>query len=332
VGVIVSMVIVQSLPTNLFTSPGARFAAILITATLAVPLALPTFLEIPLSLSLLAAGFSLRAATIAVPNYSFETPTTAFASPSIDSWQQLPNPGSFTSGVFTNAPGSGFIDNCDGTQAAFLIASPQAGIFQDYDSTDYANTTPTHAFNARFEVGKSYHLAAAITGSTNSPLSNGSTLQVALYYRDVASNMVNVASTNISYDSSLFSGVHFLDFQTALGTVQPGDPWAGQHIGISIFSTVSVALEGGAWDIDNVWLLSISPPVLLSPGFSGGHFGFTLQSELGLRFEILASTDASQAISNWTSLGKITNVIGTVPFSDAGPNFDRRFYRAVQTP
>jgi hypothetical protein len=57
VGVIVSMVIVQSLPTGLFTSPGARFAAILITATLAVPLALPTFLEIPLSLSLLAAGF-----------------------------------------------------------------------------------------------------------------------------------------------------------------------------------------------------------------------------------------------------------------------------------
>src|SRR5882672_3290220 len=149
-----------------------------------------------LALSVLVASVSVRAASITIPNYSFESPPTSI-SPSIDSWQQLPNPGSFTSGVFTNAPGSGFIDNCDGTQAAFLIASPQAGIFQDYDSTDYANTTPTHAFNARFEVGKSYHLAAAITGSTNSPLSNGSTLQVALYYRDVASNMVNVASTNI---------------------------------------------------------------------------------------------------------------------------------------
>src|SRR5689334_541494 len=111
------------------------------------------------ALGLLAASFTLRAATITVPNYSFESPTTAFASPTIDSWQQLPSPGSFTSGVFTNAPGSGFIDNCDGTEAAFLIANPQAGIFQDYDSTDYANSTPTHAFNARFEVGKSYNLA-----------------------------------------------------------------------------------------------------------------------------------------------------------------------------
>jgi len=62
VGVLVSMLIVESLPTGFLTSPGARVAAILITATLAVPLALPTFLEIPLSLSLLAAGFPAGAA------------------------------------------------------------------------------------------------------------------------------------------------------------------------------------------------------------------------------------------------------------------------------
>ena len=62
VGVVVSMLIVESLPAGFFASPGARVAAILITATLAVPLALPTFLEIPLSLSLLAAGFPAGAA------------------------------------------------------------------------------------------------------------------------------------------------------------------------------------------------------------------------------------------------------------------------------
>ncbi|HYR82462.1 MAG TPA: permease [Terriglobia bacterium] len=62
VGVLVSMLMVQWLPTEFFTSPGARVAAILIAATLAVPLALPTFLEIPLSLSLLAAGFPAGAA------------------------------------------------------------------------------------------------------------------------------------------------------------------------------------------------------------------------------------------------------------------------------
>ena len=62
IGVIVSMFLIESLSSTLFISPEARTAAILITATLAVPLALPTFLEIPLALSLLAAGLPAGAA------------------------------------------------------------------------------------------------------------------------------------------------------------------------------------------------------------------------------------------------------------------------------
>lgn len=62
VGVFVSMLIVQVLPETVFASPGARVAAILVTATIALPLALPTFLEIPLALGLLAAGFPSGAA------------------------------------------------------------------------------------------------------------------------------------------------------------------------------------------------------------------------------------------------------------------------------
>jgi len=58
IGAFASMVMVQLLPTTIFHSPGANLAVILIVATIAVPLALPTFLEIPLSISLLAAGFS----------------------------------------------------------------------------------------------------------------------------------------------------------------------------------------------------------------------------------------------------------------------------------
>jgi len=61
-GVIASMLIVQWLPARVFASPGAGFAAIFVTATVAVPLALPTFLEIPLALGLLAAGFPSGAA------------------------------------------------------------------------------------------------------------------------------------------------------------------------------------------------------------------------------------------------------------------------------
>jgi len=282
-----------------------------------------------LLLNLLVASFSVWAANINIPNYSFESPPTASVTIFIDSWQQQPldfeHP---TSGIFTNAPGPSFLDNCDGTQAAFLFAATQAGIFQDYDSTDYANAT--HSFDARFEVGKSYKLTVSITGSTNSPLNNGSTLQVALYYRDAASNMVNVASTNITYDSLAFSGVHFSEFQAALPTVGAGDAWAGRHIGISIISTASVALQGGVWDIDNVRLVSTSQPLLLNPGFSGGHFGLTLQSEPGLKFEILASADVSVARTNWTYIGTVTNVTGTVSFSDPGPGLGQRFYVARQ--
>jgi uncharacterized protein len=57
IGVLLSMLIVQFLPRTIFQSPGANIAVILLIATISVPLALPTFLEIPLALSLLAAGF-----------------------------------------------------------------------------------------------------------------------------------------------------------------------------------------------------------------------------------------------------------------------------------
>jgi uncharacterized membrane protein YraQ (UPF0718 family) len=62
IGVVISMMIVQRLPDQFFTSPANRTAAILITAIIAVPLALPTFLEIPLALSLLSVGFPAGAA------------------------------------------------------------------------------------------------------------------------------------------------------------------------------------------------------------------------------------------------------------------------------
>jgi hypothetical protein len=61
-GIVVSMFIVDRLPAGVFESSGARGLAILAAATVAVPLALPTFVEIPLALGLLAAGFPAGAA------------------------------------------------------------------------------------------------------------------------------------------------------------------------------------------------------------------------------------------------------------------------------
>jgi uncharacterized protein len=62
IGVLASMIIAQWLPTGAFTSPGARLLAVIVVATFAIPLALPTFFEIPLAFVLLASGAPIGAA------------------------------------------------------------------------------------------------------------------------------------------------------------------------------------------------------------------------------------------------------------------------------
>jgi uncharacterized membrane protein YraQ (UPF0718 family) len=62
IGVLASMIIAQWLPTGAFTSPGAKLFAVIVVATFAIPLALPTFFEIPLAFVLLASGAPVGAA------------------------------------------------------------------------------------------------------------------------------------------------------------------------------------------------------------------------------------------------------------------------------
>ncbi len=62
IGVLVSMMIAQWLPAGAFGSANAKFMVVIVVATLAVPLALPTFFEIPLALVLIAAGAPVGAA------------------------------------------------------------------------------------------------------------------------------------------------------------------------------------------------------------------------------------------------------------------------------
>jgi uncharacterized protein len=62
IGVLVSMIIAQWLPAGAFASSDAKFIAVILVATFAVPLALPTFFEIPLAFVLLASGAPVGAA------------------------------------------------------------------------------------------------------------------------------------------------------------------------------------------------------------------------------------------------------------------------------
>lgn len=299
-------------------------------------------------LLLVARSGVLQAAPVSVPNASFESPAIFFSVSTVfDSWQRTPEPvwwdenasGPWTNltGIFKNpAPAnSDHIDNCDGNQAAWLFANPGVGLFQDYDSMDWNDPVPTHAFDVKFEAGKSYRLLVGLIVGTGAglPMQEGVTVDLSLYYRDAQSNRIPVATTVVANSSSVFSnGNHFLDFEVNVPTVTGDDDWAGKNIGIQLLSTVHPDMAGGYWDVDNVRLYSIRAPTLSGSVYTNGQFRFVLEGEPGYACEILASTNVTLPPSNWTSLGVLTNVSGTVPFVDTNANFDQRFYRARQLP
>ena len=289
-----------------------------------------------------SAADSLRAETITLPNASFESPITPYAGPFINFWQDAPKPawydetGPFTwdqlTGVFLNTPFGSFdhIDNCDGNQAAFLFVVPEVAIFQDYDSIDWSQTSPSHAFDVKFEAGKSYHLIIGIIGGGGGML-EGASLELAFYYRDALSNKVIVAATNVVHSQTVFSNrTHLVDCHLDMTTVKAGATWVGKNMGVQILSTVATNLVGGYWDLDNVRIFSIKEPMLLNPAVTNNQFTSTLQSEPALRVEILTSTNL--ATTNWSSLGVLTNSTGTMLFTNAISNFEQRFYRARRLP
>jgi hypothetical protein len=146
--------------------------------------------------------------------------------------------------------------------------------------------------------------------------------------------MVTVAATNIIYTPANFpTTTHFIDFPVQVPTVKASDAWAGQHIGIQLLSSIiDPTLSGGYWDVDNVRLSAVTVPTLLSPAWTNGQFTFTLQSDPGLQFEMLATTNVALPRTNWTSLGKLTNNTGAMLFSDPTTNLTQRLYQAHQMP
>lgn len=283
--------------------------------------------------------------TIDVPNASFESPETGFADPRIDAWVKTPKPpwydesGGFfwdqLTGVFKNTePGSPeHIDNVDGEQAIFLFAIPETGLFLDHDSIDPADSVGLGTFDTKYEAGKSYRLTVGLLGGGG--ILEGVSLSIGLYYRDQEGERVTAEATTVVYSTTVFSNsTHLVDFQVNLPTVSVDDPWAGQHIGVEFVSTVLPELVGGYWDLDNVRLTASSGPILLNPAMIDGQFGFTVESEPGLTFEILRTLDPGLPVSEWTVLGTVTNQTGSVPFIDTETDAasGAHFYQARQLP
>jgi hypothetical protein len=239
-----------------------------------------------------------------VPNGSFESPPTLFVDTRIESWQKTPKPAWYDesggylwdqlAGVFLNLPPGdpAHIGNCDSNQAVFLFAVPQVGFFQDYESAGGTNTTPDHAFDARFEVGTSYRLAAGIIGGLGN-MKEGVTLQLGLYYRADATNRVTVAATNIAFSASVFpSPTNLVDITLQVPAVTAGDPWAGQRIGIELVSTVRPDLAGGYWDVDNIRLTAAAAPpaFTLSAAVVGPDLRIAWPSATGQQYQLKIAT------------------------------------------
>ncbi len=277
--------------------------------------------------------------SIAIPNGSFESPSTPYVSINIDSWEKSAKPDDYVesggflwsqlTGIFTNRPGTpDYIDNCDGNQALWLFAVPEVGLFQDYNSTDWHNQ-PNHQLNATFTIGRSYHLFIGVIGSGGGML-EGATLDLSLYYRDSSSNRVNVAATTLTNTPTVFSNnTHFVECRVDVPTIKASDVWAGQYIGIQVKSTVSTNTEGGYWDLDNVRLLE--GPVLLNPILRGGEFEFTLLGAVGAAFEIVTTTNVNSPMEQWRPAGTVTNISGMTIFTKAVENHGQ-FFRAHQLP
>ena len=232
---------------------------------------------------------TLRASSIPVPNSSFETQSGVgqpfHVNINMDAWQKQDRPVYFpesgyngfywiqTAGNFLNpSTPPGIVLNPTGTQAAYILSFPGAGMFQDYNSTDWAGAT--HVFNAAYQVGQSYELTAGVFGES---VNDGAQIQLSLYYRDGGNGIVTIGTPNtITYHAANFpyadgfGDFNLIDFSAIVPAVQAGDAWAGQHIGINI-----QVLSGDGtnqWVLDNVRLTETPEPGtlgLLAVGLTG---------------------------------------------------------------
>jgi hypothetical protein len=206
----------------------------------------------------------LQAGSIYVPNGSFELPDTTYGSPDNDFWQESPTPffwdemvygpWVYLAGVFENDTNGSpvHIYNIDGQQGAYLFAQPTVALFQDYDSIYGTNSNALHDFDAKYEIGKSYHLTVGVIGNGGG-MSNGVTMELSLYYRD-GTNLVTVGATTVTNSDVVFGGrTNFMDYSVHIPAVRATDAWANKHIGIRFMSTEFVH-PYGYWDLDNVRL------------------------------------------------------------------------------
>jgi hypothetical protein len=158
-------------------------------------------------------------------------------------------------------------------------------------------------------VGQSFYYSygdvcpASVYGTAEGPL-------VDLRYQVVFTNSVAVSPTSSgSFVNGVWNGNVTIG-QAATNVVLKADDGAGHTAFTTPFNVVTA-----------IRLMSPQCP-------TAGTFQCTVSSALGLRLEILASTNLQQ----WDTVATLTNSTGTTNFTDSATGLNRRFYRAHQLP
>ncbi|MFM8360308.1 MAG: hypothetical protein ACKOET_17305 [Verrucomicrobiota bacterium] len=268
------------------------------------------------------------AEAIPIPNGSFERPATAFVSLLLDSWQRLPKPEEYVetggflwsqlTGIFANSP-AGSVDhltNLDGSQALWVFAVPGAGVYQELDGKGGGSP-------AGFQAGRAYRLSARLLGAGGNMLDEAA-LTLSLYYRDAGSLPVPVASLVVTNRASLFpTRTQMVPCVLRSPVLAGGHPAVGRPIGIRVESTVTPALQGGYWDVDDLRLEAVEAPVpALAVTARDGRLEIRWPGEAGWRYQLRRSA----ALGGWEAAGEAVDGTGgdlavSVPVGEVGHEF-----------
>ena len=96
-------------------------------------------------------------------------------------------------------------------------------------------------------------------------------LGLSLYYRDGLNRVTVGAPAIVTYTAAGFPNfgtLNLQDFEVTIPTVQAGDAWAGQKVGIQIESIYGTG--DGYWDMDNARLTAVPEPGSLGLVAVGG--------------------------------------------------------------
>lgn len=255
------------------------------------------------SLAAVIVARSGESAVLPVANPSFELPATDFVDLRVESWQKVPKPDWFVEtpgqtwdqliGTFKDDPKDA-LDNISGSQAIYLFAVPQVGLFQDL-ATEGGATAIT------FQEGIGYQARFGVVGGRGN-MKSGVTLTAMIYFKDSNGNQVPVAQTVVTNSAELFPSVnHLVEFTVDVPPVSAGDAWVGKQMGILFVSTTAADLAGGYWDLDNIRISTLDAAAApqLTAARQGNNLRVSWGSFAGRNYQLQATPD----LRSWADRG-----------------------------